>query len=227
MAGCRGFRWRFSCEQLRPAMVLGVLILLEATLAVGGGRAMAADEPLPEKLRTRIERSRESANRENGVQLKATVEVRETNGEAEILLHWAIDYDGPRPPLVILKPTLEPALSAQCAVIFYPFWADGKDYPVPSHWPTPDKSAQIGKEHFLTLRAGEVGRGTLRVMASRLREELRKRWPDQLVKSAPPWLYVRLHHDPTVRGERHDLDAWTGSLQTELITVPLAKIKLQ
>jgi hypothetical protein len=44
-------------------------------------------------------------------------------------------------------------------------------------------------------------------------------------KSSPEFLLVRLYYAPTDRGERLSLDAWTGAVQTELLPVPLDKLK--
>jgi hypothetical protein len=195
-------------------------------------QVLSGDEPPSEYLRKRLEGAREAAKRVNGVQLKLAAEVRESKrgtipGDThEILLHWTIDYNGPRPPLTILRPSLDAPIGAQCGVIFYPVAPDGKEYPVPFLAPVSDTPVDLQKEDFLRLKPGEVGRGTLIINALTLRAITHDRWPKQFAKGGAKPLYVQLRHAPMERGEGYGLDAWTGSLQSDWVSVPLEKLKL-
>jgi hypothetical protein len=181
--------------------------------------------PATEHHEKRIEADRKAAVRVNGAQLRATVEVRKTREDTEILLHWSLDYTGPRQPLIILKPTLDDPYYGECAVVFHAIGFDGKDYPITLHPPSfrdpflnPDKT-------FITVRPGEVGRGTLIVSAARVTKEIRKEWAVQFGKAAPRHLYAQILHTPWQRGAGKHSDAWTGELQTQWLTVPLKDLK--
>ncbi len=77
------------------------------------------------------------------------------------------------------------------------------------------------KEAFLTIREGEVKKGTLEIPLKRLKSEANHKYLDKYNPFSPHLLFARFVHNPTARGEEASLDAWTGRLQTDLMTVPL------
>ncbi|HYT93430.1 MAG TPA: hypothetical protein VEL76_32230 [Gemmataceae bacterium] len=167
-----------------------------------------------------IEGYRLGAVRVNGVKLAVAAA---TKGD-EILLHWSLDYTGPRQPLHILKPSLtEFAAAGQTTVLFF-LIQDGKDYVVSYAAQSAFPHLWIGnrtpKEAYLAVERGKAGKGSLSASAGELWRAAKERFPGKF-KEFPAALYVQLRYSPTDRGEEHALDAWTGSLQTELVPVPL------
>lgn len=175
---------------------------------------------------------KQGAVRKNGVLLTAKAEIKPDPKGNQVLLHWSLDYDGPRQPLIVLKPALEGPGANQTYVVFYLVHGDGKAYPVPVQGSVPSFPIFVGKPHFIEVKKGEVGQGTITVTNSLVIETLaREKWPEKFQTFAPCRVFVQLRHQPALRGElvlrrlfdpdepvEHvDLDAWTGSLQTELI----------
>jgi hypothetical protein len=150
-----------------------------------------------------------------------------------------MDYDGPRQPLIILKPTLEGPAVAQTYVVFYAIHADGKEYPIPIRGFEPRSIFPYFKESFVAVNKGEVAKGALPVIdANGLVAAAKEKWPVNFRRFEPKRLFVQLYHYPSARGEKVvrdieddrsptlDLDAWTGRVQTELLEIPLEKLKV-
>jgi hypothetical protein len=162
--------------------------------------------------------------RVNGVLM--TAKVKEQTVE-RLVVEWGFDYTGPRQPLTILSPVrsdtkdLNPSAAS---IAFFAVGSDGfpyeEDYVTPQRFPY-ERDWQK-KEYFLTIEKGK--RTTVEVEVP-IREHLnrfkdREKYPTQyLIK--PDKLYIKLWHQPQNRGERLDLDAWTGTLSSEPILLDL------
>ncbi len=168
--------------------------------------------------------------RVNGARLRVAakqVTVAESN---VIRVTWKLDYNGRRPPLTILAPTFDNETDGQTEVMIYASVNnradDGISWGVKSPPWRHDDILLIGhrKDWFIEVPAGTTASGTLDVPVAELKKVLLKEWPEGFVADAPPaWVYVRLYHKPRERAPQWDLDAWTGDLQSDAVTVELSK----
>src|SRR5262245_41412237 len=60
----------------------------------------ASKPPVATDVDTYLQLLRDSAKRVNGAHLSASADVK----DGSIQIRWALDYNGPRPPLIIQKP---------------------------------------------------------------------------------------------------------------------------
>lgn len=198
-----------------------------------------------------IEGQKEAAVRKNGVLLTGRVEIKSEPRKGDlIILHWSLDYNGPRQPLNILKPTLARPAAGQTYVLFHFVDDDGqiigpngRPYLVAIHANhAPDTWWPFSKEDFLEIKKGETAKGALQVIyGHQLASLAREKWPQKFQRFPVGRLFVELRHNPDARGESVlirpvdfssqelgelvDLDAWTGQLQTDLLEIPLKKLK--
>lgn len=212
------------------------LLLLAAF--VSSGRAVA-DEELETLIRKEIESSKKFSTRVNGVKLDATVEVirpddrgrakdrqKSDRSEASLAFHWTLDYDGPRQPLIILKPSLELPTNRQTTVEFIAFASNMADATFAIHSPTPRHPIALDQPFFMTVPAGTAARGTILVEAEAIKRRLKTERVQKRVQSTPAFLLARLRHCPFDRGRRNCLDAWTGELQTRLFLLSVEALGL-
>jgi hypothetical protein len=156
-----------------------------------------------------------------GVLLKGEVSVAAKPGAGdEIQIEWILDYTGPRPPLIILEPSLEKKTSGQTTAIFYAEGKDQKIYEFRLESPAP-MILGGGDGSFLTVEKGKTATGKLKVSANLLLGDYKTHWPKAFAAGTPAVLHVQLLHKPYLRG--NDLDAWTGELYTAVLKVPLKK----
>lgn len=191
------------------------------------------------KIESRIETSKKYAGRNNGVLLQAKAEVKK-DGTGDvilnhdgglilvkkgdvILIHWSIDYDGPRFPLHILKPSFDVERRGQTYLTFELVDDKGIAYPVALHAELPPLLTIADEQCFLTVNRGDVIRGTIEVPLQRVEVAARNKLVGKLSGFPPARLFVQLRHIPEDRAERFNLDAWTGALQTPLIPVPIER----
>ena len=200
------------------------------------GKPEIKDEDLY-KIENRIETSKKYAGRKNGVLLQAKAEVKkDATGDVilnhdgglilikhgdVILIHWSIDYAGPRSPLHILKPSFALGWRGQTYLMFELVDEKGIAHPVAVHPEFPVLLTIPHEESFLRVNRGEVVKGTIEVPLQRVEAEARNKLAGKLANIPPARLFVRLVHTPDDRAERFNLDAWSGSLQTQLIPVPI------
>ena len=153
----------------------------------------------------------------NGVRLRATkAEMMMEKDQAMMRLHWAIDYEGERWPLVILTPSLRNPTKGQTHVGLLAAGKDGKAYrwTKVSPTPPPDFSSpfpKLQKEWFTRIEKGKgTAEGTIELSLSRFKQLLLKERPAQFDERKAPAIYVWLEHEPVERGRELELDAWTG-----------------
>ena len=163
----------------------------------------------------------------NGVTVRIEVKPVPAEKPDAVEAEWVLKYSGPRPPLVILPPSLTDGVKdRETELMFFATGKSGKTYgygyrnPVDLFGVLPGDAPA---NSFLTLKAGEGGRGTLLVKTADLRDNLRKREPDEFDRTRPPKLHVKLYLNPTDRGAKHGLDAWTGELESNIVPLTLAK----
>lgn len=169
-----------------------------------------------------IDNYKKYAGRKNGVLLQAKAEVKK-EGAVVLLIHWSIDYAGPRFPLHILEPSLNVGSYNQTYLLFFPVDDKGISHPVAIHPGVHDGPSMASKEAFLSVKRGEVARGTIELPLTTVKNAVRLKHPEVFSKFAPLQLYVQLRHTPYERGDTWGLDAWTGKLQSELLRIPLER----
>ncbi len=170
--------------------------------------------------------SKRAAGRQNGALMQAKVDVRNEvrleGAGAAVLIRWKIDYTGPRFPFTIWKPGMTFMHYGGTSVELLAVTEDGKQHVVKIQADLPPPLIYVrDREGFATLKKGESATGTIEVGLGRNFNKVQLTLDDALTRITPQRLYVRLRHKVGERGERYNLDAWTGELQTELIPVPL------
>lgn len=164
----------------------------------------------------------------NGVTLRIKVKPTPADEPDAVEVQWTLKYSGPRPPLTILRPSLtDTALKARETELMV--YATGKsketfryDFLSPAQafgffpFGPPAK-------RFLTIKEGKAGRDKLTVKIADIRDNFRKRKPDEYDRTTPPRLHVKLYFNPAERGAAHGLDAWTGELESNVVPLMLNK----
>lgn len=173
----------------------------------------------------------------NGVSFDIGAKVDRQDAGDVIVIAWRLSYDGPRQPLIIVEPTVAKKTNAATRVTFYAV-PEGKkagwacDFVsgfqevrlAPPLDPTGAKDGTLAKEVFIEVEYGKQAKGEIAIPASQLRKQLAQRRADRFFDpKVPPQLFVEVRHAPTDRGEKHSLDAWTGTLRSDLIAVPRLK----
>jgi hypothetical protein len=199
----------------KPLITTCLLVLMQfayTVLAEEKGQARTESERAFEALN-------EMAKRTNGVLLKTTAELAKDKEGDKIKVSWTLDYDGPRPPLIILTPY--EGASQTCVFIY----ADGQDG---SRYEFLMRAAPIagvfapGKEAFSTMEKGKALKGEYVIPLAKIRTFYQKNWPKQFGEK-PPKLFLRMNHQTSERGTQHKLDAWTGDLNSKVMEVSPAE----
>jgi hypothetical protein len=133
-------------------------------------------------------------------------------------LTWTLDYDGPRSPLTILRPSLEDATGGQTEVIVYAEGKNGWAHSRELRSPTQPGKYMSRKDWFVTVEKDKQISGTITISIPEARDFFREQWPDQFDGTIAK-LHVQLIHKPTDRGEAHGFDAWTGELHSRVLEV--------
>jgi hypothetical protein len=185
----------------------------------------------------------------NGVELAIELKGVPNKETTDIEVAWNITYAGPRPPLIIVQPTLE--LSTAQTMIFIYAAPKGKDYAFAFTVKSPEEIPGLtrflvdpygvkkqlpeyrlqapfrptelvlrSKDWFVTAPAGKIAKGVLTVSGAKLKEHLTRSFPGEFDPKQPPRLFLELHHLPFDRGEHFNFDAWTGQLYIPVNAVP-------
>lgn len=167
--------------------------------------------------------------RVNGAKLSATAEVKQET----IQVKWTLDYTGPRPPLVIIKPTF-PACNGDSTIfrVFVPGRGQAERH-VRLKQDCPAGTFLYRKDMFIIVERGNTASDTISLPVSRIKSALAKEWPEFDNGKPPARLYLQLHHLPRERGNRllrepgqpepEGLDAWTGDLESAPLKIELMK----
>lgn len=180
----------------------------------------------PETAKQLAEKYGRNQKRVNGVKLAIEAKPAVVKGERVIEVAWTLDYTGPRHPLIVARPDLR-AVTGSTLSVYY----DGDDgfgwgvHFSPLH---PGDLLLLSAADFARADGAKPITGTLRVSVDKLNVALkadgRKR---PLQPGEAVWL--RLHHTPLDRGDLYVgkreqdpiLDAWTGDLSSNAVSVTL------
>lgn len=164
---------------------------------------------------------KEVSQRTNGVLLTATAEIKDDSIE----IKWTLDYDGPRPPLIIQKPMYPGNARAATSirivargvkprVLSVQFVArrGGPGFPPP-----------LTKDDYTTVEKGKTATGKTSLPVADVKARFIKDFPEHSGETPPKEVFVQLLHLPTERGEQFDYDAWTGGLYSLPVRLSMAK----
>ncbi|MCE9566229.1 MAG: hypothetical protein K8U57_29760 [Planctomycetes bacterium] len=164
----------------------------------------------------------------NGVEWRVKVKIGRllSTGKDTIEFHWKMKYSGPRPPLNILIPSLMSSWPKTTEVRVYAFPL-GTELGRMIKFQTPEpEDGIVGllfrgalREWYMTIRDKETESGIVVLAIDDIKTELRSKFPSEFSGSEPPILYVRMIHQPEDRGQKFNLDAWTGVLITDHLQV--------
>jgi hypothetical protein len=176
--------------------------------------------------------------RTNGVTFTVRTNAPRMLGDKVIELFWTLRYDGPRSPLVIVKPSLEIPSGVQTFVLLHAAPA-GKDYGYsyatfsPLFEQEKPLAAGIGcclpfppllkfkksKDDFLFIPSGKQVRGCIQVSLREMKALFLRAYPGEFDRKRAPTLFADVHYRPYDRAEDLSLDAWTGDLTTGPLVV--------
>jgi len=163
-----------------------------------------------------------SVGRVGGVLLSARVAPASSARDNLISLAWTLHYDGPLESVTILELGLARPTSGQTAVTLVAEGKNGKACSISLRSPAAAGVRSAPAEAFLRiLRNGEAN-GSLELDLADVKASFRKAWPG-LFESVPPPLALQLIHKPSDRGEDRGLNAWTGTLQSQVIRISLGR----
>jgi hypothetical protein len=166
-----------------------------------------------ESMTELVTRYSERQRRKHGAKMSITAETRkDQEGKPELVVHWQIDYDGPRPPFTILPPDLQLPTNWQTKLYLY-YEAAGRapqEFLIPS--PSFAGRSAIHEEQFVTARSDEnrvIGYNVIHpdLVRYRLESGELQTFPTDIDVET---CYLQLYHRPTHRSG--SLDAWTGEL---------------
>ncbi len=172
--------------------------------------------PKPETLAEQVQRFDKFNRRGCGAKLTLTkAELVSKEGVGEVVrVHWEIDYTGPRPPLTICKPSMEPGPQNRTCLRFH--YEDGRtDVGRLTYMYNPQERNIyiVVKEDFVTVEKGKISvSGVLDVPIS-------TDGRSSLIQQMKRPFYVQLTYNPQERGSQFDLDAFTGELTSNVIQV--------
>lgn len=166
------------------------------------------------------------ANRKLGNGIDLTVEL--TTEKDHLRIGWKMVYKGPRPPLVILEPSLEGDYDHTQIRVF----AKDKNgvvrdlllmAPYSRFSPAACDNAgfvpnAVKRSRFLTADENGLLNGELYVSTPRLRMLFQTQWPEEF-NSSSRLLAIQLIHMPMDRGESWELDAWTGNVMSPIVAL--------
>ena len=165
----------------------------------------------------------------NGVEWRVNAKVRRlvSSGREVIDLDWRIKYTGPRPPLIILAPSLTdswPETTEVCVIAFAKGCKDGRG----ELFQTPEPADGLlnvifqgdPKEWYITVDKNQTATGTVTLSVADLKRVLLRKFPTEFSETIPPKLYVKMRHQPKHRGEKHEFDAWSGDLPSLMLELP-------
>lgn len=190
-----------------------------------GGRPMIDPFRQPPTLADLVEQYTRNHKRVNGTMLriKADTAPRDEGGPV-VRVRWELDYTGPRPPLIILAPSLQrPTGATTVSVIYGDFSGVGRQV---NFWSgTPHGLWRPAESDFVTAKPGEVAAGVIDVPVKRVEEKIGR------TLQAGDVVYVRITHEARLRGDHlaghrkgeKALDAWTGTLYSNPVKITITK----
>jgi hypothetical protein len=164
----------------------------------------------------------------NGITLRIKAKQELVDDFDTIHVDWMIEYTGPRAPVAILRPSLtETRNNATTELMIFAAGKNGETYGYGLRNPVEPfavlGSAGSGRKSFLKIPKHQSDGDKFVVDTAQIRRHLRRRKPEEFDPEKPPKLYMKLHFSTDDRGEAHNLDAWTGKLESNLVPVPLSE----
>lgn len=152
-----------------------------------------------------------------GARLEASAALAKRGSKHTLQIKWSLDYDGPRQPLIILRPSLTEMTGGQTQIEFFLVPMDNdlrRFYISAPHAPGLPSS---NPKWMITVKAGDTAKGSIEVPLDKIREAFARQCVGDFDKRKS--LHFQLNHKPTDRL----MDAWTGSLFSKVLVVPEPK----
>jgi hypothetical protein len=162
----------------------------------------------------------------NGVTL--TIEARQllSDRSDRIYVRWLLHYSGKRWPFVILEPTLTRNTVEQTHLFIYATGKGGETYAMEHYSPSGEpldatgESTRSKPDWFVKVNRSAAA-GSFEIPTSDVKRFFSKKLPQEFPDNMRPRIHVRLYHYPTDRGEKFNLDAWTGRLDSNVVEIEL------
>jgi len=163
----------------------------------------------------------------NGVTCRIGNKLLPEKTSLKVILEWSIKYDGPRPPLVILKPALERSGQPdETQITFFAVGKDGEFYAKTFSNPVSFSMWQPDKKDFINVEKNNTFSDKIVVPLDDIRDGFCLAAPENFnVLDSPSIIYVKMYLKTFARGEDLGLDAWTGGYETNLTSFKLTSWK--
>lgn len=182
------------------------------TLAViGGGTGRPDDKSRPPTLEDEIARRTRLAKRVNGAKLSIKPSYRSSGLDRKIVIRWEIDYDGPRHPFTILKPSYQESNGSTTIHFVYNDSTGKTQYTHMASRPIYGRYDPSEQNFAISIDKKPVS-GEFTVHQDEVLKAV------SLDIAPMSLLFVQIEHKPLERGEARgglltkSLDAWTGML---------------
>ena len=178
-----------------------VLVLLSSTLACS---VVEAEIPAYVKTQNSL------AKRVDGLDLR--IEKLSWNNSGDLLISWALNYQG-RSGVQVLEPSLKHVSFSQTHLTIC-LWSPEGRHQLDLYSPSLAGKYFAPREWFVSVNPNAGGE---------IRVSRKENWG----KFAPPLpegfqaerVWVQLLHKPWDRGEAHDLNAWTGQIYSQMVSL--------
>jgi len=156
----------------------------------------------------------------NGIRMECKVSLKDGDVGSIVTVAWTLTYDGPRPPVAVLKPELRNP-GGQTTLTFYAQAKDKRFYALEFAGQAHHSVQRSGKESFVVLQRGGKATGTTEIPLF----SILKRFEhiEAFGKRPNPEILLVVEHRPHDRGEEAMLDAWTGRICSRVLFVPAPK----
>ncbi len=202
-----------SVRTRRFEIICALTFLVTLVLVCSVGLSVAQDEkPKKETVEQLVKRYETSSHqRYCGAKLTITAKRgKDFDDRQECHIDWSIDYNGPRPPFCIFKPSMDYRTAGKTRIDVFREWGNDAGVMESGHSPVPSEPSPYSKDEFVTSVNGKPVTGVMTVLFG---GGPRRGLPSLRFFSGK--IYLRLSHAPVQRGwDEHD--AWVGELVSNI-----------
>ena len=202
----------------KPGIGLGVALMTLSALATVAGPSKAPDDKKPDPKETveQLVKRHEVTSHQRYCGAKLTIKAKrgkDFGDQQECHIDWSIDYNGPRPPFCIFKPSMDFRTAGKTRIDMLRDWGNGTGVMESGHSPVPSEPSPYSKGDFVTSLNGKPVTGVMTVVFGG-GGGYRRGLPALRFFSGK--IYLRLSHAPVQRGwDEHD--AWVGELVSNIV----------
>ncbi len=201
----------------KPGIVLGVALMTLSALTTVAGPSKAPDDKKPDQKETveQLVKRHEVTSHQRYCGAKLTIKAKrgkDFGDQQECHIDWSIDYNGPRPPFCIFKPSMDFRTAGKTRIDVFRDSENGTGVMESGHSPVPSEPSPYSKDDFVTSQNGKPVTGVMTVLFGGGGGH-RRGLPSLRFFSGK--IYLRLSHAPVQRGwDEHD--AWVGELVSNI-----------